>query len=190
MTPPETLPDTYFDALYARDPDPWHFASSEYERDKYAATLRALPARRFASALEVGCSIGVLTRHLAERCDRLLAVDVAEAALAQARQRCADLPQVEIARRRLPQDWPSQDFDLILLSEVLYYLSPDDIDRMARQARASLQPGGSVLLVHYVLPTDYPCSGDAASERFMDTAGLRPVLRQRHPSYRLDLLRA
>lgn len=55
-----SLPPDYFDVRYAADPDPWNFAGSPYERDKYAATLAALPRERYASALEVGCSIGVL----------------------------------------------------------------------------------------------------------------------------------
>jgi hypothetical protein len=57
------LPAAYFDALYARDPDPWRFATSDYERAKYRATLAALPGPLLGAALEVGCSIGVLTRH-------------------------------------------------------------------------------------------------------------------------------
>jgi len=64
-----SLPPGYFDALYAASPDPWAFETSAYERAKYAATLDALPARRYRRALEVGCSIGVLTRQLADRCD-------------------------------------------------------------------------------------------------------------------------
>ena len=73
-----SLPPSYFEALYASDPDPWRFASSDYERDKYAATLAALPRQLYRSGLEVGCSIGVLTAMLASRCRRLLAVDVAD----------------------------------------------------------------------------------------------------------------
>ena len=38
-----SLPSTYFTALYAADADPWRFATSDYEREKYAATLAALP---------------------------------------------------------------------------------------------------------------------------------------------------
>ena len=63
----------HFDRLYGADPDPWKFATSDYERDKYAATLAALPDRRFTRCYEVGCSIGVLTRQLAPRCDAILA---------------------------------------------------------------------------------------------------------------------
>jgi hypothetical protein len=74
-----TLEPAYFDNVYAADSDPWKFASSAYERDKYAATLAAFPKPRYASAFEIGCSIGVLTSALAPRCDALLAVDAAAA---------------------------------------------------------------------------------------------------------------
>lgn len=190
MTEATSLPPSYFDALYARDPDPWRFASSAYERAKYAATLAALPAPSVGTAFEIGCSIGVLTRQLAQRCASLLAVDVAEAALAEARQRCADLPHVTIQRLCIPQDWPQGQFDLILFSEVLYYLSAADVALTAGHTRNALRPGGAILLVHYILPTDYPCSGDRAAETFMEALGLAPVLQQREPQYRLDLLRA
>jgi cyclopropane fatty-acyl-phospholipid synthase-like methyltransferase len=185
-----SLSAAYFDALYARENDPWRFATSPYEEAKYSATLQALATARFASAFEVGCSIGVLTQLLANRCDRLLAVDVAEAALAQARRRCADLKNVAFEWLQVPDQWPQQTFDLILLSEVLYYLSPDDVSRTAQRARNSLRPQGTVLLVHYILPTDYPCSGDTAAEIFIAEAQLTPSLQRREAAYRLDLLRS
>ena len=103
MTVRTSLPPSYFDRLYDADPDPWGFASRAYERAKYDATLAALPRPTFSAALEVGCSIGVLTKRLAERCDSLLATDVAETALAQARNRCAGLPHVDIRRMRIPE---------------------------------------------------------------------------------------
>ena len=80
-----SLAPEYFERLYAQSADPWDFEASPYEAAKYAATLAALPRPRYANAFELGCSIGVLTRALAPRCERLLATDVSEAALAQAR---------------------------------------------------------------------------------------------------------
>ena len=94
-------PET-FDRIYAADADPWKFTTSWYEREKYAGTLAALGDRRFAAALEIGCSSSVFTRLLARRCETLLAVDVAEAALADARRSCAGLPGVRIKRRQVP----------------------------------------------------------------------------------------
>jgi len=70
------------------------------ERAKYAATLAALPGQANERAFEMGWSIGVLTAQLARRCRCLLAVDVADAALARARERCASLPQVDVGRCR------------------------------------------------------------------------------------------
>ncbi len=186
-----SLPPAYFDALYARDVDPWRFAASDYERAKYAATLAALPRPRYRQALEVGCSIGVLTAQLAPRCDALLAVDVADRALAEARTRCAALPQVALRRMVVPGDWPGGRFDLILLSEVLYYLDAADLARLADRVAASLAPGGDALLVHWTGETDYPQGGDAATEAFIAALApvTRPLRQERHPRYRLDLLR-
>jgi SAM-dependent methyltransferase len=188
MTHDTSLEPEYFTALYARDPDPWRFATSEYEREKYAATLDALPRPHFGSAFEVGCSIGVLTRQLAARCGRLLAVDVAPAALHQAQLRCADRRNVDFALMRVPQEWPERAFDLVLLSEVLYYLVPADIALVAALTRTSLRPRGAAVLVHYTLPTDYPVSGDDAANAFIAASGFRAITQRREAQYRLDVL--
>ena len=185
----ESLPPAYFNDLYARDPDPWRFATSEYERAKYADTIAALPCERFGRAFEIGCAIGVLTQRLAARCDALLAVDVAEAALSQARARCQRLDHVRFARMHIPQEWPEERFDLILCSEVLYYLSDGDLAATAGRTVASLNPGGAVVLVHYTPGTNYPLSGDQAAENFMTASGLPVSLRLRRDRYRLDVLR-
>lgn len=191
-----SLPPAYFDALYSNDPDPWKFETSDYEAGKYAATLAALPRQTYRHALEVGCSIGVLTQDLAARCNRLLAIDVAEAALASARTRTQHLPHVQFACRTFPgdiaQDTPADGFDLIMLSEMLYYLDAPALMRAARTTRQIAAPGADVLLVHWLGPTpDYPLTGDSAAEAFIDA--LRPaaavMLQSRARDYRIDLLR-
>ena len=181
----ETIRPDYFEGLYAADPDPWRFATSDYEREKYAATLAALPKRRFATALEVGCSIGVLTQQLARHCDELLALDVAESALAQARERC---PDVRFERRAVPEEWPPGTFDLIMFSEVLYYLDAAAIRATAAKAMDALNPDGCILMVHYLGGTDYPSTGDEAADGFTAASGLTPALQVREPLYRIDRL--
>jgi predicted TPR repeat methyltransferase len=188
----------HFARLYQHSNDPWAFETSDYERAKYAKTIDALGNRHFASGLEVGCSIGVLTRMLAGHCDRLLGIDIVEAPLVQARARCQDRPAVAFQRMTVPQSWPADRFDLIVLSEVLYYFAADDIDRVAHRVANSLAGGGLVVLVHWTGPLDDPTSGDQASERFID--GFRgrfqghfrgtAILHERTELYRLDVLRA
>jgi len=186
------MPDDYFEALYSADRDPWLFETSGYERDKYAATLAAIGTARIGRAWEVGCSIGVFTRALAPQCDSLLAVDVAESALAQARDRCAGIQQVTLRRMRIPEEWPSGFFDLIVFSEVLYYLVPADIRTAAWRSMVSLSPGGRIMLVHWTGETNYPVTGDEAATLFRETCGHRLRVRRqdRHDAYRLDVLQA
>lgn len=189
---PNSLPPHYFDDVYRASEDPWAFTSSPYERGKYAATLAALPHPHYARAFEIGGSIGVLTAQLASRCGHLLSVDVSEAALAQARQRCAALPQVELRKLQVPSEFPEGQFDLIMVSEVGYYWSPVDLARAADQMLAALPPSGQLLLVHWtpVVP-DYPQTGDEVHEFFLQKAqpggALRHVHGHRADKYRLDL---
>ncbi len=188
---PNALDPGYFNTLYAETADPWGFATSAYEDAKYAATLAALPRPRYASAVEVGCSIGVLTARLAARCDALLATDVAQAALDSAAARCAGLA-VTFARSTLPLTPPAGQFELILLSEVLYYFTAPDVDRVAAAARGMAVPGADIVLVHWLGPTpDYPLTGEDAVAAFLTAADWATVTRQeRTPQYRLDVLRA
>ena len=186
----ETLRPAYFDALYTADPDPWKFAASPYERDKYEITLEAMPKARYSSALEVGCSIGVLTRSLASRCGTLIAIDAAQAPLLEARRRCADLPGVRFEHMFVPDQWPDGAFELILLSEVVYYLSRDDVGRLAARVSNSLAKGGSVILVHWTGPTNYPLSGDEAAALFIERIGPGYVVNRadQYAEFRLEVL--
>ena len=188
--PRQTLRPEYFDALYTVDLDPWKFATSPYERGKYMLTLNAMPKPRYRSALEVGCSIGVLTRSLASRCDAVVAIDAAPIPVAEARRRCADLPGVRFEQMFVPDQWPDGAFELILLSEVVYYLSTEDVGRLAARVAGSLPRGGSVILVHWTGPTDYPLSGDEAATLFIERIQPTCVLKRedRYRQFRLDVL--
>jgi predicted TPR repeat methyltransferase len=180
----------HFEQLYRANPDPWNFTTSAYEQDKYDATLSALGERRFTRALEVGCSIGVLTERLAQRCDHVLGLDFAPSAVASARERCAPYPGVTIEQMQVPQQWPDSRFDLIVFSEVLYFLNERDLNGICAHATRSIVPGGRVLLVNYTGVTDDPGSGESAAEFFIrETApSLQPILQRRDTQYRLDLL--
>ncbi len=188
---PGSLPPEYFDHVYQAKADPWNFATSPYEAAKYDRTLAALPRAHYPSAFEAGCSIGVLTERLAVRCGQLLSIDVSEHALAQARERCARLAQVRFEKRYLPDEFPAEPFDLILVSEVGYYLSLPDLRRLRERCISQLAPHGHLLLVHWTpLVHDYPLTGDAVHEEFLAAATDGRLLHktgERAERYRLDL---
>ena len=185
-----SLPPSYFEKLYADDPDPWQFETSEYEARKYAATLAALPKPKYRSGFEIGGSIGVLTQMLAPRCQSLLSVDVCARAQMLAKQRCRHLPHVEFEIMQLPHQYPSGTFDLTLVSEVGYYWSWTDLRAAQQQIMSHLEPGGHLLLVHWTPQTrEYPLTGDEVHEAFWQKVGtiLRSLICQREERYRLDL---
>lgn len=186
-----SLDPEHFETMYRDHPDPWGFESSAYEADKYADTLAALGDERARAALEVGCSIGVLTRKLASHCDALTATEVSPTALAQARRRCADLPHVTFRLARTADDAFEGAFDLIVLSEVVYYWDDADLAAVAAALDAHWAPGGRLLLVHWTGETDYPKSADEAVDGLarLLRAPLIMERRDRRPRYRLDLWR-
>jgi SAM-dependent methyltransferase len=175
----------YFERMYAASPDPWGFTSRWYEERKYALSAALLPSRRYHSAFEAGCSIGVFTAMLAPRCDRLLACDLSPAAVAAATERTARFPQVRVEQRALPGDWPRQGgFDLVVLSEVLYYFAGTDLDRMLDHTVAGLRPGGSLLAVHWRHPVaEYPRGGDEVHHALAGRAGLTRLVEHRERDF-------
>lgn len=190
MSEKKTLTADYFEKVYAAKNDPWDFASSDYEAEKYAATLAALPREKYENAFEIGCSIGVLTAQLAERCEKLLAVDVSEKAIVQAKQRCRNLAHVVVKKMSVPQDFPAENFDLILISEVGYYLAPADWQTAAEKSFAHLEGSGQIVLVHWLPPVeDYPQTGDAVHDSFADWMKnkMRHLHAAKNEKYRIDV---
>ncbi len=182
-------PPASFEERYRAEADPWGFATDRYERAKYERTVGALGERQFSDALELGCANGELTALLAPRCARLLAVDAAPSAVARARERA--LPGVEVGRATLPEELPRGDWELVVASEILYYLGAELLTRALDGLLEDLQPGGLLLAVHWTgEAASHPLSADAVHERLLAAPMLRSVTSERHPGYRLDLLEA
>lgn len=180
-----------FEALYRSALDPFAYETSAYERRKYAITLAALPRERYARGFEPGCSIGVLTALLARRCDELVASDVSALAVERARDRLAGMPGVRVERRAIPDEWPEGSFDLVVLSEVAYFLEPAELDRTVRLAVAALQPGGDLVVVDWLGPIEgYPLDGADVHQRIGCEPALERVVRHEERDFVLEVFRA
>lgn len=173
---------TYFDRLYGQNPDPWNYAESPYEAQKYDATCAALRSDRYSSGIEVGCSVGVLSTRLAARCDRFLAVDLADKAVEQTAARLSAIPGARAVVANIPADWLAGPFDLIMLSEVIYYLTPAEIDLLARRIVEDSLPGAECVLVNWRGHTDTQFTGVGARLAFSEALRrLHPVTEILHP---------
>jgi SAM-dependent methyltransferase len=145
------IPD--FEAMYAADPDPWRVGSSFYEGRKRDLVLAALARPTYAAAWDPACGTGHLVERLAERCGTVLAGDASARAVELTTARCGPLPNVAVRRSALPAApgrCPDAGFDLVVVAEFLYYLSPEDrLASLARVDALAAPAGAEVVAVHW-----------------------------------------
>jgi protein-L-isoaspartate O-methyltransferase len=150
-----------------------------------------LPDQRYGRGLEVGCSIGVLTAALAPRCDDLLAIDLAPAAVERARARLAGLDQVRVEVGDIGEAVPSGPFDLIVLSEVGYYLTLAHLRDVLNRLEAELAPGGTLVACHWRHHVgDYPLTGDQVHRVLARDTRLTRVVAHEEADFLLDVYSA
>jgi SAM-dependent methyltransferase len=184
-----TMDRSAFEQRYREDPDPWGYTHSPYEREKYEATLEACGDGPFAAALELGGSIGVFSELLAPRCQALTTIDLAPTAVSAARARLTAHPHVDVRLGVLPQDLPDGRYDLVVASEILYYLPRPDLHETLIRLENVLVPGGRLVAVHW---------RPAGRDRWLDAAEVHAELAAQPwlirvssggtDAYRLDVL--
>lgn len=144
---------SYWNSTF-REPDPWDYAS-DYEQRKYRQTLELLPDRRPRRALELGCAEGMFTISLAPRVHELLAVDISDVALQRARERCVDLEHVTLAEHDIADGLPGSGYDLVVCSEILYYLrDAAAVQAFANAVWSGMESGGHLLMAHSMMVAD------------------------------------
>ncbi|HXN59577.1 MAG TPA: SAM-dependent methyltransferase [Acidimicrobiales bacterium] len=178
---------SYFEEMYRYNADPWGFESSPYEQRKYAVTVASLPRSRYRSAYEPGCSVGVLSEQLANRCDRLLSSDIIPSALRRAKTRLREASHVRVQERSIPDQWPPGPFDLVVLSEIAYYFDVTDLGCVVACVIDSTTRGAHVVGVHWRGETDYPLTGERSHRIIAETAGLVTVVHHIEEEFVLDI---
>lgn len=153
-----------FDAKYQADPDPWDVGGSPYEQRKRGVVLAGLRRPRYADAWDPACGTGHLTADLAGRADRVVASDASATAAGLAAERCAGLA-VAVSHRALPEGPDDAAFtpDLVVLSEVFYYLSDRERAATVAVVDARAAADAEVVAVHWDgAPEDAWLSGRGA----------------------------
>ncbi len=82
---------------------------------------------------------------------------------ARARTRVARFAHVEVRSLAIPEGWPDiaeGPFDLVVLSEVAYYLTADGLREVLQRLDATLAPSANVIAVHWLGETNYPLRGE------------------------------
>ncbi len=180
--------ESYFDALYDDNSDPWQYQTRWYEQRKRDICLSILPHSQYKNAIELGCGNGVFSELLAQRCRALVSIDGNEKAVQLAKERLAESPHVKVIQGVIPdrllalkdgliEAYPSLSaspivkppFDLIIISEILYYLSPDDVDTVIAWSQQNIARGGTLLCCHWRYAIDgFTMTGETVHQRLRD----------------------
>ena len=178
-----------FETRYRADPDPWGYTTSDYERRKYAATLAACGDGPFTQALELGGSIGVFSELLAPRCERLTTIDAAPTAVTAARARLAGSPRVHVILGTIPDALPDERVDLVVASEILYYLTAPELVRTLERLESCTVPGARLVAVHWrPAGAERPLDAERAHGILREQPWLEPVSSGATADYLLDVL--
>jgi SAM-dependent methyltransferase len=178
-----------FERRYRRDGDPWRYRSSEYERAKYDATLSACGPGPFGSALELGGSIGVFSARLAGRCGTLTTIDFSPTAVAAARAQLAGFPHARAIVGEIPDAIGPGEHELVVASEILYYLDDDALATTLKRLREVLITGGRLVAVHWRPPgPERPQTAASVHALLRSLPWLHAIAERGTDDYLLDVL--
>ncbi len=172
-----------FEQKFRQNIDPWNYTGSPFEHFKRNVLLRACGCRTYGRGLELACAIGETTRYLSRRCLRLLAVDSSPTALAEAKRRLRGNSKVSFRLTMLPEQMPHGPFDLIVASEIVYYLSPHALDELLRRLHAAAAPSGRIVILDHTRPFDDAAQPPARAHdvtRLKLQKTMETVFRERH----------
>ena len=146
-----------FDRLALLDEEGWT-ANNHYHR----LLLRYVP-KGCGEALEIGCGTGSFARLLAEKCKRVVAIDLSSEMIRVARARAVGLENVEFELADvMTWDFPKAQFDFICSIATLHHL---DQGELLPKMRDALRPRGVLLILDLV-------RSEGLRDRMLDAVGL------------------
>lgn len=186
MGPRDTRSALDFDALYRGDVDPWEVDTSWYEHRKLALTLACLRRERYAVAWDAASGTGHLAQALSHRVETMWATDASAEAVALTGRRCGERVITQV--NRLPAAPPGLiQPDLIVLSEVLYYLDSTERDATAQVIAQVVHPKGDIVAVHWRGVPEFADTDGATAQRDVNAvlveAGFDRVVTHTDPEF-------
>jgi len=148
-----------FDFLKKRSMERQYLRASVWgrsgENPDVQTALKLVSGKRYNHCLDVGTGLGHYAEGAATFCGHITAIDLSERAVKRARERLAHLTNVEFRVANL-RSFAGEQFDLIILGDVLYYLGdvrfPHEFKEVIKGVARLVAPGGRLLMVNYLSP--------------------------------------
>jgi len=143
----------------------------------------------YSSLIEVGCGEGSLLTRLVARLGRDVTALGIDIAADPGRSFVGDRARVTFCQATVAEiAGAGNRFDLVVVSEVLYYWPKDVMLAALRRFEEILAPGGALLAVHWRKETKtYPLQGDEVHELLLRYTRLANTATITESEYRLDL---
>lgn len=126
---------------------------------------------------------------LAPRCRSLVTIDASPTAVADARRRLSGQSSVTALVGEIPRDIPRRTYDLVVASEILYYLEPPALDMTLDVLWRCTRAGARLVAVHWRPPgPERPFDAAAVHQRLRDAPWLLSRRRAGTADYLLDVL--
>jgi SAM-dependent methyltransferase len=188
------------ETLYRDCADPWQSVAPRYryQQRKYEVVISFLPEDTvYGLALDLGCGLGSLARHLALRAKHVIGMDVAQTAVDRARIMHADITNLSFEQGDIldiPAMWNGK-VDLITITDTLYYLpdlTEEKLNSIALRIADLLAPGGICMLTdHFFFRWDRATRLSLQIHRvFASSPRFRSIAEYKRPFYLTTLLRA
>ena len=146
-----------FDRLALLDDEGWT-ANNHY----HDFLLKHVPAK-CENALEIGCGTGAFARQLAQRCRRVIGIDLSAEMIRVARSRSSRIENLQFELvDAMSWKFPQSHFDFICSIATLHHLEQREL---LPKIKAALRPGGVFVLLDLV-------ASSGLTERMLDVIGL------------------
>lgn len=146
-----------FDRLALLDDEGWT-ANNHY----HGWLLKHVP-EQCENALEIGCGTGAFARQLAERCKRVVGLDLSPEMIRVARARSRQFENLEFElSNAMTYNFPRSHFDFVCSIATLHHL---DQRELLPKIRDALKPGGVLVILDLV-------ESSGLIDRMRDVAGL------------------
>ena len=145
-----------FERKYSFAPDPWEVTSHSSYYEELRRFICQSRTNRWNKALDCGCGEGHFTSQLTDLCGEVHGVDVSRTAIDRARKQYSDGFWHNTDVRNIKDlDFPAGNFDLIVCSQLLYYLAWSEASAFLTSLETLLSPDGVLCVAAYCPGGEY-----------------------------------
>ncbi len=145
-----------FKSIYATESDPWNIGNADSDRYNLYVDLITQNATGHEKILDIGCGFGAFLARFQGTFNKLVGVELSAEAVAKGKERFPFIQFIPGSADELAGILPEDSsYDLIVCSDVIYYLNERGKHRLLRSIAERLSPDGIAFIAAWCPGGDY-----------------------------------